>query len=336
MSMAGIAGRRKTHKGRIGLGAWSFGRAGWGAQDDRDSIATILRAVESGINWIDTASVYGGGHSELVVGRALSQLTEDERPLVSTKGGIRIDTVTGRTYRDLSPETLRADCEASLTRLCLDSVDIYHLHWPVDDDAVVAEAWHTLGELQREGKIRSAAVSNFDVAQLRLCTAIRPIDAVQLPLSLVDRSVVPNVLSWATRHGVSSLVYSPLGSGILSNRFSLERLSCLPQEDWRGRRPQFQATELRRAQTLVKLVGQIAEELGKSIVEVAIAWTLSWPGVGGAIVGARTPAQLEGWRGAAELELDDRTLDALSWALTQSGAGTGPTRPPAGLDQQPT
>lgn len=314
---------------RVGLGTWAFGRVGWGPQDDGDSIATILRALKLGVSWIETASVYGGGHAECVVGRALAQVAEDERPLVLTKGGVRIDKATGHTYRDLSSESLRADCEASLTRLGIDRIDLYQLHWPVEDDSVVVEAWVTLGELQREGKIRWAGVSNFDVAQLERCASIRRIDAVQLPLSLLDRSAAGDVLAWARRHGARAFAYSPLGSGLLSDCFSLVRLTTLPDGDWRRRRPLFQTPQLRQAQALVELMKPIAQKLEASLVELAIAWVLSWPGVSGAIVGARTPSQIEGWIGAADMRLDDATLDALALALEQTGAGAGPNRPPS-------
>ncbi len=311
---------------RIGLGSWVFGRTAWAPQEDEDSIAAILRAVERGVNWIDTGAVYGGGHAERIVGRALAQLSPQERPLVFTKTGVRIDAA-GDTYRDLSPESVREECESSLRRLGVERLDLYQLHWPVDDDAVVEAAWETLGELQREGKVRWAGVSNFDLDLLNRCAALRRIESVQPPLSLIDRDAAADIIPWAAREGALAIVYSPLGSGLLSGRFSLERLQTLPPEDWRRRRPPFQAPRLQRTLELVERLRPLAGELGISISELAIAWTLAWPGVSGAIAGARSPAQLDEWIGAAELRLDAHALDAVSAALTQTGAGSGPTHP---------
>jgi aryl-alcohol dehydrogenase-like predicted oxidoreductase len=317
----------ETALSRIGLGSWVFGRVAWAPQDDEDSVAAILRAVERGVNWIDTGAVYGGGHAERIVGRALAQLSPRERPLVFTKTGVRIDAA-GDTYRDLSPESVREECEASLRRLGVEQIDLYQLHWPVADHAVVEAAWETLGELQREGKIRWAGVSNFDLELMRRCAAQRGIESVQPPLSLVHRDAAADVIPWAAREGALAIVYSPLGSGLLTGRFSLERLQALPPEDWRRRRPPFQAPQLQRTLDLVERLRPLAGELGVSISELAIAWTLAWPGVSGAIAGARSPAQLDEWIGAAELCLDEQTLNAVSEALVRTQAGSGPTRPP--------
>jgi aryl-alcohol dehydrogenase-like predicted oxidoreductase len=313
---------------RIGLGSWVFGRVAWGVQEDRDSIAAIMRAVERGVSWIDTGAVYGGGHAERIVGRALARLSEADRPLVFTKGGIRIDAA-GDTYRDLSPASLRYECESSLGRLGVERIDLYQLHWPVADHATMERAWETLGELRREGKIRWAGVSNFDLELLRRCSARCRIEAVQPPLSLVHRDAAADVLPWAAQNGAPAIVYSPLGSGLLTGRFSLQRLQALPPEDWRRRRPPFQAPQLQRTLDLVQRLRPLADGLGISLSELAIAWTLAWPGVSGAIVGARTPAQLDQWIGAAELRLDEQTLDAIAAAIAQSGAGSGPVRPPS-------
>jgi aryl-alcohol dehydrogenase-like predicted oxidoreductase len=308
----------------VGLGAWAFGGVGWGPQDDRDSIAAIHRAVELGVNWIDTAAVYGDGHAELIVGKALATLPAGERPLVFTKAGVRIDPDTAATYRDLSPASLRTECEASLKRLGLERIDLYQLHWPVDDPGIVEQAWETLGELQREGKVRWAGVSNFDVALLERCARIRTIDSVQLPLSLLNRQATESALPWAAAHGVPAIAYSPLESGLLSGSFSLERLAALPADDWRKRRVRFQAPQVERALELVELLRPITVELGISLVELAIAWTLHWSGVTSAIVGARSPEQVEGWIGAGGLTLPDTVLGRIEATLAQVGAGEGP------------
>lgn len=312
---------------RIGLGSWVFGRVAWGTQEDGDSIAAILRAVERGVNWIDTGAVYGGGHAERIVGRALAQLPESQRPLVFTKCGIRIDAA-GDTYRDLRPASLREECEASLARLGVEQLDLYQLHWPIADVAVMEAAWQTLAELQREGKIARIGVSNFDVGLLDRCAARHPVESVQPPLSLTHRDAAAEVLPWALREGALAIVYSPLGSGLLTGSFSLSRLRALPPGDWRRRRAPFHSPQLERTLDLVERLRPLANRLGVTLSELAIAWTLAWPGVSGAIVGARTPAQLDEWIGAAELRLDAWALDAIADALAASGAGSGPLRPP--------
>lgn len=309
----------------IGLGAWAFGGVGWGPQDDRDSVATIRHAVARGVGWIDTAAVYGGGHAERIVGDALAAIGPRERPLVFTKGGIRIDP-DGSTRRDLSPASLREECEQSLRRLGVERIDLYQLHWPVADPAAVEAAWALLGELRAEGKIRWAGVSNFDRELLERCAAIRPLDCGQYPLSLLEQGIAEAELPWLAAHAVPVLAYSPLESGLLSGRFSLARLAALPEDDWRRRRPRFQSPEVERALDLVERLRPLAAELGASVSELAIAWVLHVEGVAGAIVGGRTPEQVDGWIGAAALELDPATLAAISDARA-AALGTPGSRP---------
>jgi len=304
---------------RVGLGAWAFGGVGWGPQDDEDSISTIRHAVARGVDWIDTAAVYGNGHAERIVGKALAEIPPSERPLVFTKAGMRIDPSSGSTYRDLSPASLRTECEESLQRLRVPRIDLYQLHWPVDDPEIVEAAWSTLAELGREGKIRWAGVSNFDTALLERCARIRPLDSAQLPLSLLEQQAVESELPWQAAHGVATLVYSPLESGLLSGRFSLARLAALPDDDWRRRRPRFQSPQLERALALVELLRPIADGIGASPAELAIAWALHFAGVTGAIVGARTPAQVDGWIGAATLELEAAVVEAIAAARVEAG-----------------
>jgi aryl-alcohol dehydrogenase-like predicted oxidoreductase len=317
-----------TALSRLGLGAWAFGGVGWGPQEDRDSISTIHHAVELGVNWIDTAAVYGGGHSEMIVGDALASLPEAERPLVFTKAGVRIDPDTGGTYRDLSPASLRNECDESLKRLRLQRIDVYQLHWPVDDPEVVELAWDTLEELRRAGKIRCAGVSNFNSDLLERCLSRNSIDFVQTPLSLLDRRTTEDVLPWAHTHQVPAIVYSPLESGLLSGRFSLERLSNLSADDWRRHRSQFQAPLVERALDLVELLRPMAEEVGASLIELAVAWPLHWSAVAGAIVGARSREQIDGWIGAQDLTLDEEILDRIDAALNMTRAGMGSGRRP--------
>jgi len=303
----------------VGLGAWAFGGVGWGPQDDEDSLATIRHAVSRGVNWIDTAAVYGDGHAEEIVGRAIAELPADERPLVFTKAGIRIDPSSGSTYRDLSAASLREECEASLRRLGVGRLDLLQLHWPVEDRAVVEEAWGTLAELRREGKVRWAGVSNFDAELLERCARIQPIASAQLPLSLLERRPTEGELPWLAANGVPALVYSPLESGLLSGSFSPARLAALPADDWRRRRPRFQSPEVDRALALVELLRPIAERLGATVAELAIAWTRQVEGVTGAIVGARAPAQVDGWIRAATLDLGVDAQEEIATAIEQAG-----------------
>lgn len=303
---------------RVGLGAWVFGGVGWGPQADADSLATIREAVARGVDWIDTAAVYGGGHAERIVGEALATLPADEKPLVFTKAGIRIDD-SGATYRDLSPTSLRAECEDSLRRLGVERIDLYQLHWPVDDVGVVETAWGTLGELKREGKIRWAGVSNFGLDLLGRCAAIEPLDAAQMPLSLLEDRILGTELPWLAEHGVATIVYSPLESGLLAGGFSAKRLAALPDDDWRRRRPRFQSPELERALDLVERLRPIAADVGAAVAELAIAWAASREGVAGAIVGARTPAQVDGWIGAMALELDAESNARIAAARADAG-----------------
>jgi aryl-alcohol dehydrogenase-like predicted oxidoreductase len=309
-----------------------LGGVGWGREDDCDSIAAIHHAVELGVKWIDTAAVYGGGHSERVVGEALASLAEAERPLVFTKAGLHIDPDTGATYRDLSQESMRAECDESLKRLRVQRIDLYQLHWPVNDPETVELAWDTLGELRNAGKIRCAGVSNFSPELLERCAARGSIDMLQTPLSLLDRRTAEDVLPWAQTHQVPTIVYSPLESGLLSGRFSLERLSNLSGDDWRPRRPQFQTPLVERALELVELLRPIADEIRASLVELVVAWPLQNPAVASAIVGGRSPSQVDGWIGAGDLSLDDELLDRIEAALvtTRAGLGSASRRSPTG------
>jgi aryl-alcohol dehydrogenase-like predicted oxidoreductase len=304
---------------RVGLGAWAFGGVGWGPQDDRDSVATIRHAVARGVGWIDTAAVYGNGHAERIVGEAIAGLPAEERPLVFTKAGVLVDPDTGGTYRDLAPASVRAECERSLERLGVERIDLYQLHWPVEEVEVVEAAWSTLGELREEGKIRWAGVSNFGPDLLERCAQVRPLDAAQMPLSLLEDGIVQAELPWLAEHGVSTIVYSPLESGLLSGRFSLERLAALPEDDWRRRRPRFQSPQVERALDLVDLLRPVAAELGASIAELAIAWTTHFDGVAGAIVGARAPAQVDGWAAAARLDLGVEVLVRIAELRAEAG-----------------
>ena len=315
---------------RLGLGAWAFGRTGWGAQDDRDSRAAILRAVELGVNWIDTAAVYGDGHAEELLGTAVQELPAADRPLLFTKCGLRIDPASGRTFRDLSPASLRQECEASLRRLHVERIDLYQIHWPTADGDGLEDAWETLSELATAGKVRWIGVSNFSAAQLDRCAALRPVDSIQFPLSLLARETVAELTHWAAGHGAAAITYSPLASGLLSGRFSAQRLTALDEGDWRRRRNEFQPPAFARTLALVERLRPLAASLDASVAELAIAWALAWPHVTGAIVGARSASQVEGWIGATGLRLDGEMLEQIATALGETAAGLGPARPAAG------
>ncbi len=315
---------------RVGLGAWLMGGSDWeyglGPQDDGDSVKTILRAVEAGCNWIDTAPAYGFGHSERVVGRAIASLGPTERPYVFTKCAIAWDEHQNQS-RVWAPAALKRDAEESLERLGVDRIDLFQIHWPGEDEATVEDAWGGMAELVDEGKTRWIGVSNFDVDLLDRCEAIRHVDSIQPPLSLIIRSAAEDVIPWAAAHGTGVIVYSPLQSGILSGRFSREWLASLDETDARRHLlPEFQEPALPRNLELVARIDQLAQRLSCSTAELAIAWTLAVRGVTAAIVGARRPDQIDGWSGAGAVELDDAALDEIAGILAETGAGSGPAR----------
>jgi aryl-alcohol dehydrogenase-like predicted oxidoreductase len=316
---------------RVGLGAWAIGGAGWqggwGAQDDRESIETIHRAVELGINWVDTAPAYGLGHAETIVGRAVAELPAGERPLVFTKCGLVWEPGATSVSNVLSPESIRRECEGSLRRLRLDTIDLLQVHWPSTDGTPIEESWSTLAALVDEGKVRYLGVSNFDVDLLEACERIRHVDTCQPELSLLVRQNAESVLPWCEAHGTGVIVYSPMRNGLLSGHFTRERAETLPDDDWRSGHPDFQGEGLAANLAVVERLQAIAGELGCTVAELAVAWTLSWPMVDGAIVGARRPAQLDDWVGAGALRLDDSVLDEIAVVLEETGAGEGPTRP---------
>lgn len=324
-------GRTGMEITRVGLGAWAIGgngwQGGWGAQDDDESVATILRAVECGINWIDTAAAYGLGHAEEVVGKALSRLPDDERPLVFTKCGLVWDP-GGTTVRNvLAPESIRRECEDSLCRLGVDRIDLYQFHWPTHDGTPVEDSWATMAALVEEGKVAAIGVSNFDVDLLEECLAVRPLDTVQPELNLVARDTAGTVIPWAAERGLGTIVYSPMRSGLLTGAFTPERAAKLPDDDWRRDHDDFCEPGLGRNLALVARLEGIASYVGCSLAELAVAWTLACPGVTGAIVGARRPDQIEGWIGAASVVLEPALLDAIAVAVEETGAGSGPSRP---------
>ena len=309
---------------RVGFGAWAVGGEwafGWGKQDDADSVAAIRHAVESGVNWVDTAAVYGLGHSENVVAQALKDLPHSDRPYVFTKGG-QVWDETDRTQRPRrvgDAASLRREVEASLRRLGVERIDLYQMHWPPNDGTIVEDYWPVFLDLLEEGKIRAVGLSNHDVDQFGAAEALGHVDSVQPPLNLIRREAAADVIPWCAAHSTGVIVYSPMASGLLTGSFTHERAAALDEGDWRRKSSDFTGDGLRRNLDLVDALRPVADRHDVSVGAVAIAWTLNTPGVTGAIVGARRPAQVDGWLPAAELTLDQRDLDDVTAALDARG-----------------
>ncbi len=292
----------------IGFGAWAIGggdwRFGWGAQDDAESIAAIHKAVELGINWIDTAAVYGFGHSEEIVRKALDGMSE--RPYVFTKCGLVPSADDAKTpVENISAASIKRECEASLRRLNVETIDLYQIHWPTDDISEIEEAWTAMTDLQRAGHVRYIGVSNFDVAEMQRALQVGPITSLQPPYSLVKPDVEQTILPFCREHGIGTIVYSPMGAGLLTGAMTRERAQSLAPEDWRSKNPEFQEPKLSRNLKIVDLLLAIGKRHGRLAGEVAIAWTLHNPAVTGAIVGARSAAQVEGNINALTFRLTD-------------------------------
>lgn len=307
----------------IGFGAWAIGGGdwifGWGPQDDADSVTTIRRAVDLGINWVDTAAVYGLGHSEQVVGRALAEMPEGSRPYVFTKSSL-VWNEQREVSHSLRPESIRREVEGSLSRLGVDAIDLYQIHWPRWgsspagwDPGTVEEGWQAMADLVQAGKVRYIGASNFTVDDLQRAQAIAPVTSVQPPYSLLRRDIEQDLLPWCLDHGTGVIVYSPMQSGLLTGAMTRERVAALPDTDWRRKGKYFQEPYLTAALDLVERLKATGESHGRTPGEVAIAWTLRHPAVTAAIVGARRPDQLDGIVGAADLQLTDeeaRQLEA--------------------------
>jgi aryl-alcohol dehydrogenase-like predicted oxidoreductase len=288
---------------RIGFGAWAIGGGdweyGWGAQEDDESIAAIHRALERGVNWIDTAAAYGFGHSEEVVGRALEGVAD--RPYVFTKCSL-LEGPDRTVVHSLERDSVLREAEASLERLRVDAIDLYQIHWP-DPEPQIEEGWSALAELKEQGMVRHIGVSNFSVKQLRRIQQIAPVETLQPPYSLVEREAEEELLPFAEREGIGVIVYSPMGSGLLTGRMTRERVENMPDNDWRKRDPSFQEPELSRHLELVERLEEVAARHRTIAGAVAVAWTLRNPAVDGAIVGFRRPDQVDPILAAADLEL---------------------------------
>lgn len=327
-------GRTDMYITPVGFGAWAIGGSdwavGWGTQDDDESIAAIRHAVERGVNWIDTAAIYGLGHSEEVVRRALAGLPRDQRPYVFTKCGLVWDEQNRKAFpREVgAPASIRREVEASLRRLDIERIDLYQMHWPAEDGTPLEVYWQTLLDLKQEGKVRAVGLSNHNAAQLADAEALGHVDTLQPPFSAIRRGVAAAELPWCHEHQTGVIVYSPMQSGLLTGSFTLERAGTLPKDDWRSRNAEFNGEKLVNNLKLAEAFRAIARQRGTTVAAVAVAWTLAWPGVTGAIVGARSPAQVDGWIAAATLELTQDELTFIATAISVTGAGGGPGLPP--------
>jgi aryl-alcohol dehydrogenase-like predicted oxidoreductase len=315
---------------RVGFGAWAIGGGGWafawGDQDDSQSLAAMRYAVERGVNWIDTAAVYGLGHSEELVGQVLRDLPADDRPYVFTKCGLIWDEQdrTAVARRIGRPDSIRKEIEKSLVRLGVERIDLYQVHWPAEDGTPIEEYWQTLLELKREGKARAVGLSNHKVDLLERAEKLGHVDTLQPPFSAIRRDVAATELPWCQAHQTGVIVYSPMQSGLLTGSFSEARAAALPAGDWRSRSPEFQAPRLQSNLALADALRPIAARSNTSVGAVAVAWTLAVPGVTAAIVGARNPEQVDGWISAADLTLTPNDVAEIAAAIERTGAGTGP------------
>jgi aryl-alcohol dehydrogenase-like predicted oxidoreductase len=303
----------------IGLGTWAMGGGdwpfGWGDQDDNEAIAAIARAVELGVNWIDTAAVYGFGKSETLVGKALHQIPHADRPLIATKCG-RTNLGDGKIGKSLRRESVIAECEASLRCLGIERIDLYQMHWPEPEEEI-EEGWQTLVELQQQGKVRYIGVSNHNVAQMKRLQAIAPITSAQPPYSMIASDAEKEILPYCGQHQIGVVCYSPMGKGLLTGAFDAQRAKTLSEKDHRSRDPRFQSPQLEVNLAFVDSLRRIANGLGWSPPDLAIAWVLRRPEVTAAIVGARSPQQMEQTVLAGDRDLDTAAAQAIDAALQE-------------------
>ena len=308
---------------RVGFGAWAIGGGGWefawGNQEDSDSVAAIVRALELGVNWIDTAAVYGTGHSEEIVALALKQW-KGKRPYVFTKCSLRWDA-NRKTRQDHSAASIRQECEDSLRRLQTDVIDLYQMHWPPSDNGPqLEEAWQAMSDLQKQGKVRWIGASNFSPEQMERAAKIAPVTSDQSPYSLIRRQIEQDVLPHCLKHGIGVISYAPMASGLLTGAMTRERAAALPADDFRSRNPEFKDPKLSKNLELVERLRKVGARHGRGPGEVAIAWVLRHPAITGAIVGARNAKQAEGVMRAGELKLSAEEISEIEGAATAATA----------------
>jgi aryl-alcohol dehydrogenase-like predicted oxidoreductase len=289
----------------------------------------MRHALKRGINWIDTAAVYGLGHSEVLVGKLLRELPAGDRPYVFTKCGLEWDEKNrmGEIRRDLRPAKVRSGCETSLRRLGVERIDLFQFHWPDQTGTPVEDSWGEMRRLVEEGKVRWAGVSNFDVSLLARCGKLSHVDSLQPPFSMIRREVAASEIPWCGERDTGVIAYSPMASGLLTEKWTADRVKALAPDDWRRRFPEFLSPNAEKNLALRDALRPIAKRHGKTVEEVAVAWTLAWPGVTGAIVGARSPEQVDGWIGAAGLTFSGEDLEEIANAIDRTGAGAGPAKP---------
>ena len=301
----------------VGFGAWAIGgtgwRGAWGHQDDEEAVGAIRRAVELGINWVDTAAVYGLGHSEELVASALKGFSDADRPYVFTKSSLLWDE-NGNVINSLKKDSVKRECEESLRRLQTDVIDLYQIHWPNPDEDV-EEGWGAMAELKEEGKVRHIGVSNFDVSQMERANAIAPVETLQPPYNMLNRDVEEEILLYCGENDIGVIVYSPMRSGLLTGKMTPERVQNMPSDDWRRGADDFQEPKLSKNLELVEKLREIGERHGRSPAEVAIAWTLRHPTVTAAIVGGRRPDQVDDTIGAAEFRLSEDEIEEIETAI---------------------
>jgi aryl-alcohol dehydrogenase-like predicted oxidoreductase len=319
---------------RVGFGSWAIGggdwAVGWGDQEDQDSIQAIQHAVARGVNWIDTAAIYGLGRSEEVVAAAMRDIPKSERPFIFTKCGLIGDKANPNEMpkRIGAAASIRREVEESLKRLEVEQIDLYQMHWPTNDGTTVEEYWQVLLDLKKEGKIRAAGLSNHNVEQLTAAEKLGHVDTLQPPFSAIKREVGDKELAWCHQHDTGVIVYSPMQAGLLTGAFSQERVAALPKNDWRSRNAEF-TENLDKNLAVAAAMAKVAARYNVSTASVAVAWTLAWPGVTAAIVGARSPKQVDGWLAAASLSLSAADMAEIGAVITASGAGMGPAQPKA-------
>jgi len=314
-------GNSDLHITPVGYGAWAVGgggwQFGWGPQEDNDSIAAIHRSLELGVNWIDTAAVYGLGHSEEVVARALQQW-KGKRPYVFTKCAMRWDK-KGHVTKVHTAQSIREECDASLRRLQVDVIDLYQMHWPPEDNGPgLEEAWSTMAALKKEGKVRWIGVSNFDVSQLQRAEEIAPVTSLQPPYSLIRRRIESEILPHCERRSIGVIVYSPMASGLLTGAMTRERAANLPKDDWRRNNPEFREPKLLQNLELVERLKKVAARYAATPGAIAIAWTLRLPAVTGAIVGARNAKQAQEVMRAGEIKLTPQDIAEIEGVTAQA------------------
>jgi aryl-alcohol dehydrogenase-like predicted oxidoreductase len=311
------------HLTTVGLGTWAIGGPwlyGWGPQDDSDSLAAIRRALELGINWIDTAAIYGVGHAEEMVGRAISG--RHGEIILATKCGRLWDAEAGELRSVLKAESIRREVEASLRRLKVEVIDLYQIHWPIPDEDI-EEGWSTIAELVREGKVRYGGVSNFSLAQLKRVQLIHPVASLQPPYNMLQREVEDELLAYCAANQIGVIAYGPMGAGLLTGKYDRERIADLPQGDWRRQNARFSEPQVSANLRLVDRLRPIAGRRGISLAQLAIAWVLRRPEVTAAIVGARRPDQIEETATAGDVSLSQAEVAEIESLLVERDAALG-------------